>query len=149
MALSIPLDELGCLGLNAVFTFAVGPAELVEMGLEVEDQVTTPSEQVRGVRVLMRHVCAEPAVRQRLTAALDLRYADTLMFVRSLGEPDLPEVARAWLESPRPEALPGLIWALVTDPREQARRVGVGLAREATWISCHALLEGARKLPHG
>jgi len=149
MPLSIPLNQLSCLGLNTVFTFSVGAAELVEMGLEVKGQETSPAERVRRVRALMRHANSEPAVRQRLTAALDLRYADTLLFVRTLDEADLSGVAQAWLDTPHPEALPGLIWALATDPREQARRVGIGLAREATWISCHALLENGREVESG
>jgi hypothetical protein len=140
MAISLGIAEVGEAPRAAIFSLAIGPGEMAAMGLDGPGHPETgPFDRVRRLRTLQRFATEQPAVARRISDLLDLRFTDTLLYIRSLDDQTVTLVARAWLESPEPEALPGLIWALCTDPRQVARCTGVRLAHQAAWLGCQTL----------
>ncbi|MEM7515550.1 MAG: hypothetical protein AAF368_01315 [Planctomycetota bacterium] len=95
--------------------------------------------------VLHRRCQEDPSVAQRVTDHLDLAYLDTIGLVRSMSEIEARRVASRWNETPCGLALPGILWALTTDPRISVHEAGKRLGHEALMQACRSFVE--RKLP--
>lgn len=147
MAISVSLEKLCCHASAAVFSFCIGDNQMLELGLLDCGKPITQPTRIHALRFLRNLCVQQPSVSRRLSDMLDLEYLDTIMKVRELGPDGINELVLLWLENPQGAALPGLTWALCSDPRPSAQRAGVCLAREATWVGCQRLIAETESQP--
>ena len=135
------IRNLCCQEASAIFSFCIDAKELIELGLSTPEGNTTHLSRLRALTFL-RGLCRDQwAVSTRLTDLLDIKYLDTVLIVREMDQVQVDRITDSWSQSPRGEAIPGLIWALCSDEREPVRMAGLRLASEATWLGCQRLVK--------
>lgn len=98
-------------------------------------------------RALVHRACHhEPATARRVSDLLDLQYLDAIVTVRCLEPDALRERVDSWVARPVPAELPGLLWALCTDPRDAVHALGARLCHEAVHVALRTLVEPPRAL---
>jgi hypothetical protein len=150
MSRSRPVTDLCCIARATVFNVCLADEDLRR--LDAWDDRRVPGDYTPAVRnraALHLRCRTDEAVAGRLSDLLDLRYVDTVLAVRGMGEADVAATVDLWVAEPMGEALPGLLWALCTDPREAVRGCGVQLCHEAMTQACRGLVEGAGALACG
>jgi len=80
-------------------------------------------------------------VCRRVTDLLDLRYVDTVQFVRNSSLTAVTETLDSCLRIGLQAELPALLWAVATDSREEAREVTQQLANEIMARACDIIRE--------
>ncbi|MEM1451016.1 MAG: hypothetical protein AAF957_05265 [Planctomycetota bacterium] len=125
---SRPLNELGCPTLHFLTAFLLTDTDLVGLGIWDSEmrQGLTPTAWCRShLHVAVQ--CNEHAART-VTDLLDLRYVDQILAVRSAGIDALSVAAADAVADPGHAR--GLLWALLTDPRDKAHALGTQLMTE-------------------
>lgn len=135
------IRNLCCQEASAIFSFCIDTQDLLELGLSTPTGHTTHLGRLRALSFL-RGLCRDQwAVSTRLTDLLDLKYLDTVLIVREMDQVQVDRITDTWSQSPRGDALPGLVWALCSDERRSVRMAGLRLASEATWLGCQRLVK--------
>lgn len=107
---------------SAIFKYCVSENELTELGLVGAGGSRGYALQARTLDYLGR-LCREREGPSRfLGDLLDMRYLNTVLTVRELDLQAVRELGASWIDDPCGQALPGLIWALCTDPRLPVQR---------------------------
>lgn len=145
------LNDLCCLTQAHVFQFCLSEDDLRTLQawrLPAAGTCAAKSGYSGGVwsRGTLHRDCQQnEAVARKVTDHLDLAYLDTIHLVRSMSELEARRVATRWKEVPCGLALPGILWALTTDPRIAVHEAGKRLGHEALMQACRSFVE--RKLP--
>jgi hypothetical protein len=136
------IDQLCCFTQAIVLNVCVCDRELVELGSWVVGPRGPGQSRARLSREhLHRLIRSEPGVARRVGDRLDLAYADTVLLVRTMSPVVASGMVDMWLARPLGAALPGVLWALVTDPRPEVRELGSDLAHEAMLLGFRALVD--------
>ncbi len=141
---SRPLLSL-CARIQAIlFQVCLTTEDLMALGVWSEVPASTGLSPAVASRLrLHRSARVDPALLERVTDLLDLRFLNSLSMLRSLTPEELEGVVRHWLAEPNGEALPGLLWSLCTDPRDEAARLGAKLGAEAQTLAWEAFRSGS------
>lgn len=124
---SLSIYELECSALDLVLRLAVCEEDLCELGVPAAELGWVPYG-VYG-RGWLHRACHERLPEGRaLGDLLDLRWADAVAFARGADARTLRGVAA---QAARGGPRPGVLWAYLTDPRPDARRLGETLG--AIW----------------
>ncbi len=125
---------------SAIFKYCVGARELAELGLPSTAEGEGLALQARALHCLSQLCREREGPCRGLADLLDLKFLNTVLTVRDMSLSNAHDLGKAWVASPGGEALPGLIWALCTDPRVEVQRVGYELSMEADWIGRQRLI---------
>lgn len=131
---SKPLNQLGCPTLHFLTSFLLTDTDLMAVGCwtaEVRHGLTPTAWCRSHLHVAVQ---CEDAASQRVTDLLDLRHLDAIVEVRAA---DLDTLATRTVHalSDR-EGLRGLVWALLTDPRNEVCGLGQQLITEIFVRAC-------------
>ncbi|MEM9380874.1 MAG: hypothetical protein AAGB93_13055 [Planctomycetota bacterium] len=125
---SRPLNELGCPTLHFLTAFLLSDTDLVGLGIwdpELRHGLTPTAWCRSHLHVAVQ--CNEHAARS-VTDLLDLRHVDQILQVRSADLEALGVEAADAISDPGRAR--GLLWALLTDPRDKAHALGTQLMTE-------------------
>ncbi|MDF1801212.1 MAG: hypothetical protein P1V81_18755 [Planctomycetota bacterium] len=139
--MSTPINQLCCQTLSMVFGFCIGDPELERLGLLGPASPRGAAVRLRALSYLRQACHKQLAVARNVSDLLDLEYAGTVLLVRDLDEHGASRIVELWSASPCGQALPGLVWALCTDPRPGVVRAGQQLAVAASWLGQRRLVE--------
>lgn len=135
------IQDLCCITQSTLLNACLSEADL--RGLGTWDDRPNRLGFSPGVwcRAFLHKECQrDPRSARRLSDSLDLQYLDTVILVRDMNEGDLEEVVNMWVERPDGRALPGLLWALNTDPRDEVHELGTRLCHEAVTAAFRVLI---------
>lgn len=145
---SRPFQQLGCSIQATLFHACLTADDLRALGAWSDRPGRAGYSPHVWCRASLLRACRRDADLARTVAdRLDLQFLDTIVRVRTLDEGDLEETVHLWVERPEPEALPGLLWALVTDPRDEVHALGHRLGHEAVTVAFRTLLDDPTPLP--
>jgi hypothetical protein len=140
--MSIPVKGMCPHLISAILKYCVGDDELLELGLESTASGNSYARRSSTLNFL-GNLCQErEGPSNFLGDLLDMRFLNTVLAVRELDMGGVQMMVAAWEGDPCGAALPGLIWALCTDPRPCVQKTGFYLSMEADWIGRSRLIFG-------
>lgn len=141
MPASRPLAHVRCLDLATLLNVCLAEEDLRRLGAWSEPPPERPVSAAVWSRATLHRRCREDeGAALRVSDLLDLRYLDTVLLVRGMQVGELERLVDLWVERPDGHALPGLLWALQTDPRCAVHALGARLGHEAVTAACQALV---------
>ena len=138
------IQDLCCITKATLFTACLTEADLQSLRVWQDRQSPLGFSPAVWCRAILHKTChRDPAMARRVTDLLDLQYLDTVLLVRYMQADELEEWVGLWLAKPDGTTLPGLLWALCTDNREEIHKLGSRLCHEAITVSMRALIDGS------
>ena len=137
------VSELCCLTQAAILNFCLDDSDLAALGRGEASPAGVLSPAVRDRARLHRAMRDEPRVGRAVSDLLDLRFLDDVILARSSTPEELETRLAAWVAAPDGPRLPGLLWALCTDPRAAVHSKGARLGHEAVVAASRAFSRGA------
>jgi len=138
---SRPIQDLCCITQSTLLNACLTEADLRSLGAWDDHPNRLGFSPAVWCRAFLHKECQrQPTSARRLSDFLDLQYLSTVLHVRDMNEGDLEEVVNLWVERPDGKALPGLLWALSTDPRDEVHELGTRLCHEAVTAAFRALI---------
>jgi len=142
MLRSRSIQDLGCLTQATLLNACLTEADLRGLRIWEDGPSRLGFSPAVWCRAHLHKACqGDPSSARRLSDLLDLRYLDTVVLVRCMGEDELERMANTWVEHPEGQALPGLLWALCTDPRDAVHALGARLCHEAVTVAFRCLVD--------
>lgn len=135
------LVDLCCLTQANLFQFCLAEEDLRGLGLWRDEPGRSGLSPAVWCRVLLHRAChASGAMAGAVSDLLDLRHLDAVVRARC-SEPDaLAERVEGWVRAPDGAELPGLLWSLCTDPRDDVHALGARLGHEAAAAAARRLV---------
>lgn len=142
MTPSRPLQELGCVIQATLLNVCLTERDLQQLGLWSDGANRlgfTPAVWCRAA--LHRQCQGDPDRARGLTDLLDLQFLDTVILVRCMDVGELAGMVDLWVSKPNGQALPGLLWALCTDSRDEVHALGARLCHESVTVAFRSLVQ--------
>jgi len=149
---SRPIQDLACITQSTLLNVCLSEDDLRALGVWSDAPNGAGFSPSVWCRAILHKSChRDAACARRVADMLDLHFLDTVVHVRAMEVSEVERTVRLWIERPRGEALPGLLWALCTDGRDEVHALGVRLCHEAVAVACRTLVvasdeEGASSL---
>lgn len=135
------IQDLCCITQSTLLNACLSEADLRSLGTWDDRPNRLGFSPAVWCRAFLHKECQrDPRSARRLSDFLDLQYLDTVILVRNMNEGDLEEVVNLWVECPDGRALPGLLWALNTDPRDEVHELGTRLCHESVTAAFRVLI---------
>jgi hypothetical protein len=138
-----------CCSLQAtLIQFCLTDTDLACIGIEDAPAFGHGLSPASRRRSALFHGCQkDPALARCVTDRLDLAFLDTILLVRAMAPEALRSMVAMWATRPEGQALPGLLWALCSDERDDVHRLGTGLAHEAVGLASRTFVAAASAVP--
>jgi hypothetical protein len=143
MPTSRSFQDLCCLTQASLLHVCLTERDLGDLGIQLDLPLQNGFSPAVRCRAHLHKACQrDPATARRLADRLDLSHLDTILLVRSMRDEELEQWVAQWIERPDGRVLPGLLWALCTDPRGRVHALGARLCHESTAVAIRAFVRG-------